>query len=308
MLDAKTVSQAIRLAITGAAFSLLPLANAEASTTMYNLYGSSSSPLSADYQTDGWLWGPDTPSSNNPNAAVPGWKGTNGPTTTPFSVTGGMAINWAAHLTNSGDQLTISQADAFSRFGIYADIDTSSGAWRDPSNGRGTRHSIEIGLFKSDVNQTINLSISGINNPAANFGITIYQGAAQNLEINHYGYLFFNSSVDYLDYSETFTNTVGNTTTTTTNTYYLPYIIRTALDPNTNLTNNNLSFQAEAGVLYTIMLGGNGGQFYDGYDGYQLKISSVPLPSSLWLFVTTISGLLGLQRRKSLSLTCGNKI
>lgn len=320
MLEAKKLTQAIYLVMTGAALSLTPLTNAHASTTMYNLYGASNTPVAPKQETDGYVWGFDTPSSGDPNAATPGWVGTSGPTTTPFLTKGGMALNWAAHITNAGDSLTISQQDAYNRYGIYADIDTSAGAWRDPSalNGAGTRHSIDIGLFKSDLAQTINLTITGISNPAGNYGMTIYQGAPQNPDYNHYGYPVFNSAADLPGYSETITNTTNTQTTTdpfgvqttTTSTtistvYSHPYVTRTLVDPDTGLTSNTLSFQAEANMIYTLMLGGNNGEMYDDYAGYELNISSaplptsaVPLPSSVWLFITAISGLLGVKRRK----------
>lgn len=204
--------------MTGAALSLTPLTNAHASTTMYNLYGASNTPVEPTMEIDGWLWGYGTFSPGDPNAADPGWVGTSGPTTTPFLTKGGMTLNWAANITNTGDSLTISQQDAYNRYGIYADIDTSAGAWRDPSapGGAGTRHSIDIGLFKSDVAQTINLTITGISNPAGNYGMTIYQGAPQNPFYNHYGYPVFNSATNLPGYSESITTTINSNAQTTT--------------------------------------------------------------------------------------------
>ncbi len=294
---------AIHLATSGAALTLSLSGAAQASTTIYNLYNASTSPTPAEFATDGWVWGKEQHlSPGNATAATPGWVGSSCPTCTPFGFKGGMAINWAAHITQSGDPLIISQQDAKNRYGVYADIDTSAGAWHSPDANHGTRHSIDIGLFKSEISQTVNFTISGIDNPNNNYGITIFKGMAEGPEYNHYGYPLFDTDTDYLDYSKTITiqTTNGNTTTTTTTEvyHYLDYVARTIVDPDTHLTNNTLSFAAEAGQIYTIMLGGNNGTLYDGYAGYQLNISSVPVPASAWLFASAISGLLGLNRRK----------
>lgn len=303
MVCLKPIQRALYAATTIAGFSFA--STAQASGTMYNLYGASNTPVAAEFATDGWVWGADPISiPSNSSAATPGWAGTTCATCTPYNFVGAMAINWAAEITAPGNNLTISQLDAFNRYGQYADIDTSSGAWRDPSfpNQHGTRHSIDIGLFKSTVSQTINLTISGVTNPNSNYGISIFKGMASGSSYNHYGYPVYDSNADFLDFNETITTTttVGNTSTTTstTVTHLLPYVTRTLVDPITGLTSNSLSFDAEAGQVYTLMLGGNNGQLYSGYNGYQLNISSVPLPASAWMFITGMLGLFGYGSRR----------
>lgn len=62
---------------------------------------------------------------------------------------------------------------------------------------------------------------------------------------------------------------------------------------------NTISFEAEAGQIYAIWLGGyrNGG-WGDITDDYQLTISQMPVPATVWLFGSALTGFVGISRRK----------
>lgn len=304
------LAKAITLALSSGALALSVAQSAAASTTMYNLYNASLEPRASDgpaypsagsqiWGSDGWMWGgPGYASGGNPYAADPGWLGTDpnsayAPLSSyaPFGTTTAMAVNWAAHITQAGDSLEISPAEAVARFGpalllqefgeiIYPDIDTSGGAWYASEHGVGRRHTIDIGLFKSDIAQNISLSIAGLTHD--NFGITVYTGLSNNdFYYSHHGHYLGSSQQPFEG---------------------LPYLTHTPRDPITGLTSNSLTFTAEAGQIYTILLGGNGEDWYSAYDGYVLSIqtSPVPLPGAVWLFGSALVGFVGVQRKKTL--------
>lgn len=55
---------------------------------------------------------------------------------------------------------------------------------------------------------------------------------------------------------------------------------------------NTFSFNAEAGQIYTIALGGySTGGWTDTLDGYKLTVSQVPIPGTVWLFGGTFVAL-----------------
>jgi hypothetical protein len=65
---------------------------------------------------------------------------------------------------------------------------------------------------------------------------------------------------------------------------------------------HGLTFTAQAGVVYSIYLGGYGGiNWNQQHDGYVLNIatpSTVPLPAAGWLMGSGLAGLLACRRRK----------
>lgn len=307
MTKNNTLRQAITLTLASGALALGVAQSAAASTTMYNLYNGSLEPRVSDGPaypiegsesgaSDGWMWGQISQESRgNPYDADPGWLGTEPNKTfssyAPFGTTTAMAVNWAAHITQAGDNLEISQAEAVARFGpallqesegiYYPDIDTSGGAWAN-KDGQGKLTTIDVGLLKSDITQTISLSITGLTHPEDNFGITVYTGLSNNDYYNHHGFYRFDSQRPFQD---------------------IPYLTHTPRDPQTGLTSNSLNFTAEAGQIYTILLGGNNAEDWEvQYDSYVLNIqtSPVPLPGALWLFGSALAGFFGVQRRKSL--------
>lgn len=301
MLKKTLLSKAVKLALATGALSLGAVSTASANaTTMYNLYNASQearvsdgptfpSQGSQDGGTDGWVWGGVSAAStcSNASCADPGWLGTTTGAsddfsqTAPFEYNKAMVLNWAVHLTSLGDVAEISQQDAITRYadvGYYPDIDTAGGAWRQDV-GNGWRHNIDIGLFKSDVTQQVTLDVSGILHLDANFGITVYNGFSSSESFyNHHGAYFGDSQQPYEG---------------------MPYLTHTPRDPLTGLTTSSLTFTAQADQIYTIILGGNNGQHWDGkYDGYKLDITTVPVPGAVWLFGSALAGFIGVQRRK----------
>lgn len=64
---------------------------------------------------------------------------------------------------------------------------------------------------------------------------------------------------------------------------------------------NSISFNASAGTVYTILLGGySGGDHYNPKEGYALNITTtpVPVPTALWLFGGALLSLTGVVRKK----------
>lgn len=291
MFKRKQLPLAIRISLTSSALALCITSSAFGSSTMYNLYNASESPRVSDGPTDGsvgtqllgsdgWVWG-GIGVGYTGDTSDPGWVGPVAATTdTPFGYTGSMSINWAADISAANHSLEISQEDGWRRYGVYADIDTDSGAWHQAGQLAGRRHNIDIGLFKSDVTQKVTFNISGVLHPETNFGITIYQGYSTSLEqYHHHGTYFGDNSASFEG---------------------LTHLIHTQRDPITGVTNNSLEFVVTAGQIYTIWLGGNNGQWYRGFDSYRLNIatSPVPIPSAVWLFGSAVIGLLGFSRKQ----------
>ncbi len=64
---------------------------------------------------------------------------------------------------------------------------------------------------------------------------------------------------------------------------------------------NSISFNASAGTVYTILLGGNSGaNHFTPKEGYALNIttSPVPVPSAFWLFGSVLLGFSGVARKR----------
>jgi len=265
-------------AIACAAITASSIATATASTTVYNTFyeNASYTPTNAG-NTDGWTY---ASGGEDPNL---GWTSSLSPFGTTASV-----VNWAAEITTAGDSLTISSQDAHDRYGIWADIDTAKGGWFDGSNGWG--HNTDVGLFKSDVaaNVTINLTALqpiGSSETWTNFGVSVFTGmAAAENGWHHHGTWNATSfeADDPLNSGEA-----------------LSYLKHEA-----NVDSlNNISFYAEQGQVYSILLGGNsGGSVYTPHAGYSMSIvtSPVPLPAAVWLFGSAIAGL-GFSSRRKLS-------
>ena len=298
------LSKSIALALAGGALSMGGISTASASsTTMYNLYNNNGttacSPCTGPANsvggfTDGWVWGGPDPitfqggtSGGNPNAATPGWVGTTGSTTTPFGYTAGHSLNWAVHIENNTDGAQISNANALSTYNVSADIDTAKGAWLDnAASPVGWLHDLDIGLFKSDVSTDVKLSIHGVNFSGTNFGFTVFEGMSSvNTGYVHHG--------DW--------NANQNGTSTPPGLGFTAGDIVASTDTSglTPLNLNEIIFSAQAGQVYTIVLGGwRDGTWYDTNDGYVLNVQAVPLPATAWMFGSGLLGMLGFMRKK----------
>lgn len=314
------LAQAILMALTGTALSFAGVSTANAaSTTMYNLTTSGGDDNSANTvnpttggtwalsgNTDGWIYGYTTA---NPNQGAGGtnsvakWAGTSGTNSTPFGYTGAH-LNWGLDITGgAGGTATISTFDAFNRYGTYADIDSAKGAWSDNVSGNtnngttqiasGWRHDLDFGLFRSDMTGPVTLSATGIINTGnTNYGFTIFQGMNSNASYGHHG--AWNSTTN--DGGLTANSLPGGGT----NLPLSAIVAYSVGNPATNI--GSITFNATAGQIYTIVLGGfRTGDWNTTIDGYQLSVSqgaAVPIPAAVWLFGSAMAGLGVFGRRK----------
>ncbi len=289
------LKRAIRLALAGVPLALVMQPGAHAAT-MYNTYNAHTSALATDAGgngTDGWTYG----GVGNPTlpTASPGWVGTAGAgvsTTLPFGYSGQAPVNWAAQYSGSGS-LTISQADAAASYGVYADIDTAGGAWKDAGSvPQGWKHNTDIGLFKSDVTTQVSVNVNAINGPVNNFGITVFTGMDTTP-----------TSAGAYSHHGPWNNALAGKPETTSNPWYAAGVgtgMTYLTHDNTVDATNALTFTAQAGQVYTIALGGSGGiNWNQQHDGYALTINAapVPLPSAVWLLGSALLGLVARQRR-----------
>ncbi len=280
------ISQAIFLALSGATLAFGVSASAFASNTMYNSYNSTSTDIN-EAVTDGWTYS-DGKFKGSAGGVLNPWVGTVGGAL-PFGYTGKSALNWAAHITQAGDSLTISRADAIANYGLTADIDTGMGAWQDrEAIPQGWAHNTEIGLFKSDVTTNVSITLSALNNPNAKFGVTLFTGMDTGSGYTHH--LAWNKPS-----SPAFQFNKSNPFLTTG-------VIYAAHEINVD-TSNAFEFTAQAGQVYSIYLGGYRGSdsWETGRDYYSMTIntSAVPVPAAVWMFGSGLLGLLGLRKRQA---------
>ena len=305
------LAKAISLALSGAALTI-GANSALAGNTIYNTYAAETAPTPADVHagggtqllgTDGWVYG----KAVAPNGvANPGFVGIGGSSavsaSTPFAYTGGAIVNWATELTGANDSTVISQADAYSRYGVYANIDVAAGSWSDASRtgASGWKHNIDIGLFKSDVTTDVSLHATGITTDANGnivndlnnaFGFTIFQGMdTSTTAYGHHG-----------------SWNAGNNATGLTSSSLVPGtsfgigdIVAYSVGGVNPQNISTIDFHAVAGQVYTIVMGGyQNGAWNKTVEGYSLSVTAVPVPGAVWLFASAVAGMAGLQRRRS---------
>ena len=285
------LAKAVTMVIAGAALSAGTVSTASAHV-MYNTFTTA-----ASSDTDGWNYtfdGPDAdtvatgPESGGYQGTQMPWLGTPGGAL-PFGYTGRAHLNWAAQIHGYGS-LTVSAADAAADYnGAVVEIDTGAGAWKD-INGTGWKHQTDIGLIKSNINTTVRLNLTTLGGAPQNndnFGVTIFTGmdTTNSVAYSHHG--GWNNASKPENTSNPFYGTgVGSGMT------YLKH-------DGTVDTTNYIEFDAVAGQVYTIALGGNGvGTWSQNVAGYELNVSAVPVPGAVWLFGSALMGFLGLQKRK----------
>ncbi len=319
------LAHAITLVISSSVLSL----DVSAATVSYNAFNHDRSApnalVSGGNGTDGWMrtatngcgaagstCGDGPATSNNPNKTVSqnrgnqpvAWVGDDPRIDGDFNYSGTQTLNWTA-VIGAGEKVVVSRIDSNTRYGgtvlpdgttfNYADIDTAKGAWHDNS-GDGWKHDSDIGLFKSTVTQQVTLSISsllsnGQINQTPDYGFTIFEG--KNTGTNNYSHHGPWHTVSPED-----ARNVGNNVNpiTTPNPFGGSGLTVLIGD---YVVGNTATFTAEAGKVYTIILGGfQGGDWVETRNDYQLTISSVPVPSAVWLFGSALAGLVGLKRRK----------
>jgi len=296
------LAKAIALVIASSSLSVGYVSVASASTNVmyntYNNYGANNIGTDNGSTTDGWVWGHSTSSTGDSNASAAQWAGTVGTglsNTTPFGYVGSPHLNWGATLS-AGGSLQVSSQDAFDRYGFYADIDTAAGAWVDTEAApQGWRHNTDIGLFKSDVTQNVTLNLSTLSNLFGNFGVTVFEGQATNTGFYTHHSTWNNAAEGAPPVFPVVPFGVANPFQTTGLDVVVGY--QSVVDSNAGFT-----FEAAAGQVYSIYLGGSGGLNWTGvHDGYTLDIStvsSVPVPAAAWLMGSSLLGLAGMRRKK----------
>lgn len=205
-------------------------------------------------------------------------------------------LSWAADISASGDALTVSSQDAFNTYGIWADIDTAKGAWFD--GAKGWEHQTDVGVIRSSVDAVVNINISGIENAGANglwtnFGVSIYSGMPEGQWKLHGGWNCHSCVLKATGYRYAADFQDDNPLSDSGMTYIT--------HDSTVDSVNGISFNASAGVVYTILLGGNsGGTNFDPKEGYAVNITTapVPVPSALWLFGSALVSLTGVASKK----------
>jgi hypothetical protein len=274
--------------------------SAMASTTYYNTYAPINSATAPNQYTDASSLGLDGwTRSGGLIGAIKPWLGT-ADSIRPFGYTGLSAANWAAEITGVGHALEISQADASSRYGTswipnktsLVNLDTAKGAWFNNTDGNGWAHNTDIGLFKSTVTTNVTLKATSLFNADetdhwSNFGITIFTGMDQDSDVltepNYSHHSPWNEG------SYTSNNPFGTTGLT-----YLTH------DATVDAT-NGITFEAQAGQVYSIYIGGHAGfGHFEPHAGYKLNITTapVPVPGAIWLFGSALLGFTGLSRKR----------
>ena len=319
------LAKAVAFALAGAALTAGSVSTASASsTTMYNKWhnqGTTPCAPCAAGETDGWVWGgvaDATPSGTDTIDLTvgAGWVGTAATDKTPMGYKGGGTLNWAVDMTAAGDSAEISNADSIARYNVSADVDTAKGAWSDNAlaGAAGWRHDVDFGLFRSAAGGLVTIDAVGVNNPTVDhYGFTIFKGMdISTLSNNHQNAWNANSNAAGLTTASLpggSTNFSGLTSGTTAvkNAAAIANIVAYSIGGANPQKISNISFNAEPGQIYTIVLGGyRDGSTYDTLDGYKLNISTaavaaVPVPGAVWLFGSAIAGFLGLRRNKKIA-------
>jgi len=298
------LAHAVALVLASGSLASTASASSTTSFTMYNQFQTASASA-----TDGWVWGGvgvGTPKpasvvpspTTNPGISAqanPGFVGTadsnnDGNGDTPFTYIGSSHLNWAAQLTDAGDSLQISQADSVERYSFAAEIDTGAGAWMDAGDAEagkaptGWKHQTDIGLISVAEDMLISIAATAVGgNALDNFGMTVFEGMDTNTgNYSHHGGWNTNGTASTND------NPFGTTG--------VSYIKHDGTVDSSNL----FTFNAEAGKVYSLYLGGAGvGTWNNNVENYQLDIttSAVPVPAAAWLMGSAILGLVGMRRK-----------
>jgi hypothetical protein len=296
MKNAK-LTRAIAITLAGSALYLGAVSSASAHV-MYNTMNAGAAPGAGG--TDGW-------SENGLWVGSSGWCPTCGQGSlpgggvTPFGTISPIT-NWAVEFSSVGEAQVVSSQNAYDQYGVYADIDTAKGAWNDagpngPSNSGGSQgwaHNTDVGLFKSDVTQQVTLTATSLHANSGgwnNFGISVFTGMDAGTYDHHSGW-----NINYRPASNANPNlapAMQNNPLFSTGLTFLTYT-----------DNSTVTFTAQAGQIYSILLGGySGAGNFGPHDSYLLDInaSPVPVPAAIWLFGGGLASLAGVTRRKRIS-------
>ncbi|MGY6278029.1 hypothetical protein [Methylomonas sp. MgM2] len=305
------LARSISLIVAGGVLSFGGMPSALAiSTTMYNLStgdGEDNSANNTDWTTnlgsgtDGWANGASWGNRAVGSVANQKWAGTGGETATPFGYAGAH-LNWAVEFTGGVSNVAeISTFDSFNRYGVYADVDTARGAWSDNAvtGAAGWLHDTDTGLFRSDVSGTVTLNIESVLQSGTNFGYTIFKGMDAVTKYYHHASWNPNSNENGIIAPDSSPYEAGGLMPGT----ILPVsdIVAYSVGGANPSNLNTITFDAEAGQIYTIFLGGyRNGSWQTSGDAYRLTVSQtpVPVPAAAWLFGGALATLVGRLRRK----------
>ena len=287
----QSLASAIAKIVTGSMLLTGAISTASASSTYYNPGNAYSSNINTDqHGADGW---------RDNSTVYAGWTGLS---PAPFGFSNDK-LHWAAEITAGGDTLTVSSQDAHDRYGIWADLDTAKGAWSD--GRKGWEHNTDIGLFKSAVATDVTITTTalqpvGTTETWSNFGISVYTGMAEGFWSAHGTWNCPNCVLaDGTRYAPTY-DSDNPLNPFEYGGYGSSYLTHDATVDSVN----GITFHADAGVVYTILLGGASGTSYmRPWAGYSLNIATapVPLPSAIWMFGSALFGLAAAMSKRRLA-------
>ncbi|NJD07872.1 MAG: hypothetical protein FIA97_15470 [Methylococcaceae bacterium] len=236
-----------------------------------------------------------------PSTSFAGWNASTSPL--PFGFNN-ERLNWAVDITSTSDTLTVSSQDAHNRYGIWGDIDTAKGAWFD-GKSTGWEHQTEVGLIRSSVDAVVDINITGLAYPVTggawtNFGVSIYSGMPEGQWKMHGGWNCPSCEVTLPD-GTIYKSAANFQDDSPLSASGMTYIKHDEMVDSVN----SISFNARAGVVYTILLGGNsGGSYLNPKEGYALNITTapVPVPAAFWLFGSALVSFIGGARKKRRTL------
>jgi len=285
------LGKAISIVLFGSTLALG--SNVATAHTMYNTYNEGLHSVGTDKQggVDGYFYSYDASTETYGSAD---WVGTGVDSSVPFEYAGAQRLNWAAMIHTDSSAMEISTADAQSRYGVDADIDTAKGAWFD--GAKGWAHNTDYGLMKSIVDTKVTLSLSSVNGGINNFGITVFTG--MDIGVNYSSHWNWNDKkLGIVGVDGDGELIIGDIDlTTNSNPHGTDGVIY-----KTHSETSTLTFTAQANQVYSIYLGGNDGAGNFGpHDGYVLDIaaSPVPVPAAVWLFGSGLLGMIGWRRKK----------
>jgi len=284
------LQRAIVLAMTGVGI-LTVATDLSASTTYYNKFNANASTTGA---VDGYVGS--------------GFTGLDAGLA-PFNYSGSAPVNWATRLTVQNDSATVSRANAIDTYGVAADVDTAIGAWNDGKytnffGSAGWIHQMDEGLILSDHTQYVTVSLAGATtvtdstyktiNTDWQFGISIFEGMDTGANFAFNAHSSWNDGYCPASAAECTTSSLGLVEADNPPGFE-------GLTFKTFSGDSSVTFLAQEGQVYSVLLGGNNfGHYLGNISEYEATIttSPVPIPMAGWLFGTSLLSLLGYRRHK----------
>jgi len=235
------------------------------------------------------------------------WVGTtNG--SLPFGYNGNQNLNWAVLIDGNDPvqhKLTISEADALTKYNTAVTLDVGRGAWFDGTTpGSGWGHTVDFGLFKSSVDTNLTISAKSLI-PGTKLGFTLFTG--MDSAGSSYGrHRAWNTGPGYQP--AIFVNPRTNSNPFgTTGVNYLAHAAPDEGNYNSATGETTYTLPVVAGQVYSLYIGGSNTLFSSpgagpSSLGYQVSFtpSQVPLPAAAWLMGGGLITLFAAGRKKTL--------